>query len=36
VAVSSDGRYAVNRKPVDGRSVDLLAAELRRGRRAAR
>jgi biopolymer transport protein ExbD len=28
VAVSSDGRYAVNRKPVEGRSVDLLAAEL--------
>jgi biopolymer transport protein ExbD len=29
VAVSSDGRYAVNRKPVDGRSVDLLAASSR-------
>ena len=28
VAVSSDGRYVVNRKPVDGRSVDLLAVEL--------
>jgi biopolymer transport protein ExbD len=28
VAVSGDGRYAVNRKPVDGRSVDLLTAEL--------
>jgi len=28
VAVSSDGRYAVNRKPVDGRSVELLTAEL--------
>jgi biopolymer transport protein ExbD len=28
VAVSSDGRYAVNRKPVEGRSVELLAAEL--------
>ena len=28
VAVASDGRYAVNRKPVDGRSVDLLSAEL--------
>jgi biopolymer transport protein ExbD len=28
VAVSSDGRYVINRKPVDGRSVDLLAAEL--------
>ena len=28
VAVSSDGRYAVNRKPVDGRSVEVLAAEL--------
>jgi biopolymer transport protein ExbD len=28
VAVSADGRYAVNRKPVDGRSVDRLSAEL--------
>lgn len=28
VAVSSDGRYAVNRKGVDGRSVDVLTAEL--------
>src|SRR5882724_4191190 len=28
VAVSADGRYAVNRKAVDGRSVDLLTAEL--------
>jgi biopolymer transport protein ExbD len=28
VAVSPDGRYAVNRKPVDGRSVELLASEL--------
>jgi biopolymer transport protein ExbD len=28
VAVAADGRYAVNRKPVDGRSVDALAAEL--------
>ena len=28
VAVSSDGRYAINRKAVDGRSVDRLAAEL--------
>lgn len=29
VAVAADGRYAVNRKPVEGRSVELLAAELR-------
>ena len=29
VAVSSDGRYMLNRRPVDGRSVELLAAELR-------
>jgi len=29
VSVSADGRYAVNRQAVDGRSVDLLAAELR-------
>ncbi len=28
VSVSADGRYAVNRKLVDGRSVDVLAAEL--------
>jgi biopolymer transport protein ExbD len=28
VAVSADGRYAVNRKPVEGRSVDALTAEL--------
>jgi biopolymer transport protein ExbD len=28
VAVSADGRYAVNRKGVDGRSVDVLTAEL--------
>ena len=28
VSVSADGRYAVNHKPVDGRSVDALAAEL--------
>ena len=28
VAVSSDGRYAINRRPVDGRSIELLTAEL--------
>jgi biopolymer transport protein ExbD len=28
VSVSADGRYAVNRKPVDGRSVEVLASEL--------
>jgi biopolymer transport protein ExbD len=28
VAVAADGRYSVNRKAVDGRSVDLLATEL--------
>jgi biopolymer transport protein ExbD len=28
VAVAADGRYTVNRKPVDGRSVELLSAEL--------
>jgi len=28
VAVSSDGRYIVNKRPVDGRSVELLSAEL--------
>jgi biopolymer transport protein ExbD len=29
VAVAADGRYAVNRRAVEGRSVELLAAELR-------
>jgi len=28
VAVASDGRYAVNRKALDGRSVEALSAEL--------
>ena len=28
VAVSNDGHYAVNRRAVDGRSVELLSAEL--------
>ncbi len=28
VSVAGDGRYSVNRKPVDGRSVDRLTAEL--------
>jgi biopolymer transport protein ExbD len=28
VSVASDGRYAVNRKPVDGRSIEVLTAEL--------
>jgi biopolymer transport protein ExbD len=28
VSVAADGRYTVNRKPVEGRSVELLAAEL--------
>ncbi len=28
VSVSADGRFAVNHKPVDGRSVEALAAEL--------
>jgi len=29
VSVTAEGRYLVNHKPMDGRSVDLLAAELR-------
>jgi biopolymer transport protein ExbD len=29
VSVASDGRYAINRRLVDGRSPELLAAELR-------
>jgi len=28
VAIAADGRYAVNRKPVEGRSVDILSSEL--------
>ena len=28
VAVAADGRYAVNHRPVEGRSVELLTAEL--------
>ncbi|HMO47893.1 MAG TPA: biopolymer transporter ExbD [Rubrivivax sp.] len=28
VAIGSDGRYLLNRRPVDGRGVELLAAEL--------
>ncbi len=28
VAVSADGRYAVNKKAVDGRSVEVLTAEI--------
>jgi biopolymer transport protein ExbD len=28
VVVSADGRYVVNRKPIEGRSVERLAAEL--------
>ena len=28
VAVAADGRYAINRKAVDGRSVDILTLEL--------
>jgi len=29
VAVAADGRYAVNRRAVEGRSIELLTAELR-------
>ena len=28
MVVSSDGRYVVNKRPVDGRSVELLSTEL--------
>ena len=28
VSISADGRYSINRKPVEGRSVEVLAAEL--------
>ena len=28
VAIAADGRYAINRKALDGRGVELLAAEL--------
>ncbi|MEO6664681.1 MAG: biopolymer transporter ExbD [Rubrivivax sp.] len=30
VAIGADGRYAINRQPVDGRSVEVLSAELAR------
>jgi biopolymer transport protein ExbD len=29
VSVTADGRYLINHKPVEGRSVEVLAAELR-------
>ena len=29
ISVASDGRYTVNRRPVEGRSIDILTAELR-------
>jgi biopolymer transport protein ExbD len=29
VAIGSDGRYLLNRRPIEGRSVELLTAELR-------
>jgi biopolymer transport protein ExbD len=29
VSVTAEGRYLINRKPVEGRDVELLAAELR-------
>ena len=29
VSISAEGNYAINRRPIDGRAVDLLAAELR-------
>jgi biopolymer transport protein ExbD len=28
VAIAADGRYSINRQPVDGRSIDALAATL--------
>jgi len=36
VAVSSDGRYMVNKVPVDGRSVDIVAAALLGAAKAGR
>jgi len=29
LSVSADGRYSLNRRPLDGRNVEMLAAELR-------
>ena len=29
VSVAADGRYAINRQPLDGRSIEVLAAALR-------
>lgn len=34
VTVTSEGNYTVNRQPVDGRSVEVLAAALLRGAKA--
>ncbi|MBX9961329.1 MAG: biopolymer transporter ExbD [Burkholderiaceae bacterium] len=36
VAVSSDGNYSVNRKPLDGRSVDAVVAALLQAARAGK
>ena len=36
VAVSADGRYAVNKTPVEGRSVELLATALSAAARAGK
>lgn len=36
VAVSSDGRYMVNRQPVDGRSTEVLAATLSEAAKAGK
>ncbi len=36
ISVSSDGRYAVNRTPVNGRSIDALAVAMVEGARAGK
>jgi biopolymer transport protein ExbD len=36
VAVSSDGRYMVNKNPVDGRSIESLSAALTEGAKAGK
>jgi len=35
LSVSADGRYSLNRRPLDSRSVEVLAAELRQAAGAA-
>ena len=35
LGISAEGRYSLNRRPIDGRAVEVLAAELRAAAQAA-